>query len=76
MNNEFCRGLKTLVIRCKIILKWKFIRYLKIVISIFLYGIFSFRCLCSILKNDDEVSKIKKYFASYVISITFAIETD
>jgi len=29
-----------------------------------------------VLKNDDEVSKIKKYFASYVISITFAIETD
>lgn len=37
---------------------------------------FCFLFLCVILKNNDEVSKIKKYFASYVISITFAIETD
>jgi len=47
-----------------------------VVILAFLYGIFSFLFLCVILKNDDEVSKIKKYFASYVISIIFAIETD
>lgn len=65
-----------LFIRCKIILKSKFIQYLKIVISTFLYDIFSFLFLCVILKNDDEVSKIKKYFVSYMISITFAIETD
>ena len=44
------------------------------VISTSSHSAISFNKPYFILKNDDEVSKIKKYFASYVISITFAVE--